>query len=57
MNPKQYIRIADEIDRLPIGRDTPDYGYTHLGTDEASSPWFWIVGAAVFAMLIWAVVS
>ena len=42
---------------IPNGRDFPDYGNTQLGQDEASSPWFWIVGGLVVAMLIWAVVS
>lgn len=54
---RDYFRQPLQSDRQPIGRDTADYGYTQLGTDEASSPSFWIVGGLVVAMFIWAVVS
>ena len=54
---RDYFTQPLQSNHRPIGRDTEDYGYTQLGTDEASSPWFWIVGGLVVAMLIWAVVS
>lgn len=39
------------------GRNFDGYGNTHLGTDEARSPLFWVVGGLVFFIGIWAVVS
>jgi hypothetical protein len=49
---RDYFTQPLQSDRL-----AHDYGNTHLGADEARSPWFWVVGGLVFFMLLWAVVS